>query len=287
MYNPEDFFNYSFYYTPSGFAEENLNVSDGMGCVNSPSFFIDRQTFRNNLIMLVLDGVLHVEQYGRHYKLKKGECILMKLTDRHKYYSDKQRTAKVFWLHFRGQGTDAVIMQAGKYSKLPILLNDSDNRICSMLTEIFSVTKEQKSGFEADVSPLIYSVVNFVMSGVLKELLISPKTPAGETVHTVRGYIDEHICEELNLDTLAKAAGINKYHLCRLFKSQLGISPMNYVTRRKVEYSKKILEDSTCNITSISNMLSFADQSHFSKSFKAMTGLSPSQYRKMFLQKSF
>lgn len=284
MHRAEEFFNYSFYYTPSGFAEENLAVSDGMGCVNSPSFFIDRQTFRNNLIMLVLDGILHVEQYGHHYKLKKGECILMKLTDRHKYYSDKDKTAKVFWLHFRGQGTDAVMMQAGMYSKLPILLNDSDSSVCKMLTNIFSVTKRQESGFEAKNSPMIYSVVTYILSDVLKELLSSPQTMSDEIIQTVRGYIDEHISEEFSLDKLAKTANVNKYYLCRLFKSQLGISPMSYVIKRKVEYSKKILEDSTCNIALIANTLSFSDQSHYSKSFKAMTGLSPTQYRKMFLQ---
>lgn len=59
---------------------------------------------------------------------------------------------------------------------------------------------------------------------------------------------------------------------------------MAYVTRKKVELSKKMLENTVSSIASVSDTLGFADQSHFSKSFKAMTGLVPSKYRKMLIK---
>lgn len=216
--NIEKYFNYSFFYTPSVFAEENLNVSDGMGYVYSRSFLIDRASFRNNLVMLVLDGTLYVEQYGQRHELHSGEFIVMKLSDKHRYYSDKNDTARIFWFHFRGRGCDELMTQAGRYKKLPVLQKDSDNALLSMITDMFEVTKTQADGFEADVSPLIYNAVSHALSQTVKEMLFSPNTPADEIIHKVRSYADDHICESLTLDILSAAAGVNKYYLCRVFK---------------------------------------------------------------------
>lgn len=65
---------------------------------------------------------------------------------------------------------------------------------------------------------------------------------------------------------------------CRLFKKQSGETPMHFFMRQKVELSKEMLNSGERN-SDIASVTGFADEFHFSRSFKKITGISPRQYR--------
>ncbi len=92
----------------------------------------------------------------------------------------------------------------------------------------------------------------------------------------VRTYFDRSIA----LDELAGQAGISPYHFSRLFKRTMGRSPMQFVTGFRVERAREMLADPSLPLTTIAVRCGFADQAHFSRQFKQLTGETPGRYRR-------
>ncbi|WP_424766382.1 helix-turn-helix domain-containing protein [Paenibacillus sp. sgz302251] len=100
-----------------------------------------------------------------------------------------------------------------------------------------------------------------------------------KAVAQCRSYIFDHIYEGISVEQLAERAGLHSNYLSQLFKKEVGIPLQAYITQEKVEEAKKLLSDSSLTLTDIYTRLNFYDQSHFTKVFKRLTGITPKQYR--------
>jgi len=98
-------------------------------------------------------------------------------------------------------------------------------------------------------------------------------------LNRVREYIDTHLGEKLELGELANVAGLNLFHFARAFRQSTGDSPYQYVLRQRIERAKQYLRDSQSTVLEASARTGFVDQSHFSKAFRRVVGLSPSEFR--------
>ncbi|NLU36327.1 MAG: helix-turn-helix transcriptional regulator [Clostridiales bacterium] len=79
---------------------------------------------------------------------------------------------------------------------------------------------------------------------------------------------------------MAEKIYISPYYLSHLFKEELGITFLEYLTRIRMEEAKKLLMDRSLTILDISLRIGYDDPGYFSKVFKKKIGVSPSQYRK-------
>jgi len=98
-------------------------------------------------------------------------------------------------------------------------------------------------------------------------------------IQTCCDYIDLHIFEKIELETLANVVGYTKYYLTRKFKSELDMSIWDYINHRKVERAKVLLADPERTIQDISDLLCYCSRSYFSEVFQQHTGFWPSDYR--------
>ena len=94
-----------------------------------------------------------------------------------------------------------------------------------------------------------------------------------------RDYIELHAEQELKLPDLARQVGYSEYYLSRKFKKEMGISISTYIKYVRVEHSKMMLVSSGVPISQIADILHFASSSHYSESFRYVTGKTPQQYR--------
>ena len=95
----------------------------------------------------------------------------------------------------------------------------------------------------------------------------------------VKRYIDLHFKESLTLDHLAEEAHMNKYYLSHAFKREYGISPINYMTSRRIEESKYLLAETDLSMSHIAQLLGFSSLSYFSQVFRRTQEASPMEYR--------
>lgn len=93
-------------------------------------------------------------------------------------------------------------------------------------------------------------------------------------------YIDEHLAEPLDLDSLADWSGYSKYHLHRIFSGVVGFPPHHYVKRRRLTEAARTLAFSDTGIMEIALSAGYETQQAFSKAFGAQFKLSPRDFRK-------
>ena len=101
---------------------------------------------------------------------------------------------------------------------------------------------------------------------------------AGGALRRVRAYIDDHIGEHISLDELACQAGVSRFHFARQFRLSTGESPMGYLRRVRIERSKSILQTRNATIAEVAVRLGFSDQSHFTRIFGRIVGVSPGSF---------
>jgi AraC-like DNA-binding protein len=89
-----------------------------------------------------------------------------------------------------------------------------------------------------------------------------------------------NLTKQMSLKELAEEASMSKYHLCRGFKKTVGMSPMQFLTAMRVERAKKLLEESSLNVTLIALEVGFNDLSNFIEHFKKIVGSTPTAYKK-------
>jgi AraC-like DNA-binding protein len=92
-------------------------------------------------------------------------------------------------------------------------------------------------------------------------------------------YMELHAEEPLTLELLAERLGYNKYYLSRRFKAEVGCTINNYLQIARVERAKMLLVCTDQTVADIAAALQFVTVSHFSVTFKRITGKPPAQYR--------
>lgn len=92
-------------------------------------------------------------------------------------------------------------------------------------------------------------------------------------------YIQEHLGEEISLEAIASHLKMSQYYFCHLFKQSMGVSPYQYVLRQRIDRAKQLLKQRQLAITDVALECGFANQTHFTKHFRKLTGTTPRAYR--------
>lgn len=100
-----------------------------------------------------------------------------------------------------------------------------------------------------------------------------------ERLEKVLRFIHDNVYDDIDVDDLAEVACITKPYLIRLFRTELGISPLQYINRKKIERSQLLLLTEELSVKEIAYTLGFNDHSYFIRLFRKKVGLTPQEYR--------
>jgi AraC family transcriptional regulator len=106
----------------------------------------------------------------------------------------------------------------------------------------------------------------------------SPGALGGPAFARVQAYVEDNVGQHLSLEQLAAVAGVSRFHFARQFRLRTGESPMGYVRRSRVERAKAMLRSGEATVGEIAAVLGFADQSHFTRTFRRLVGTSPRSF---------
>lgn len=98
-------------------------------------------------------------------------------------------------------------------------------------------------------------------------------------IRSCRDYIELHAEQEFYLGDLARQVGYSEYYLSRKFKKEMGVSVSAYIRLVRVERARLMLVSTSVPIAQIADTLHFSSSSHFSQTFREITGKTPQQYR--------
>lgn len=106
-----------------------------------------------------------------------------------------------------------------------------------------------------------------------------PDTTMSPVVLKAKEYIDQHFREcRLNVSAAARFSGVTANHLCRLFRKELNISPMDYINSLRLKNAAILLETSPLNVTQAAASSGFSDSNYFARMFRKKFRVPPSKY---------
>lgn len=107
-----------------------------------------------------------------------------------------------------------------------------------------------------------------------------PKEMAGDDrIQSALSYIRKNINQKIDIDELSEKSFLSKDHFIRLFKKEVGQTPLSYITQRKLERAELILATTDTPVKQIAYNLGYDDHSYFNRLFREKMGITPQQYR--------
>lgn len=119
-----------------------------------------------------------------------------------------------------------------------------------------------------------YSNYNDLKNNIKKSSIIGPKE-----MLIINDIILNHLSEPISIEDLANALNVSKFHFLNEFKKYNGFTPYQHILNTRIEEAKLLLMNPEIKITAIAHELGFSDSSHFSRTFKKVTGTSPKSFR--------
>ena len=114
------------------------------------------------------------------------------------------------------------------------------------------------------------------------------RVPDDVLVHLrrARDHADRSYPRPLTLDEMAGVACLSKFHFLRLFKSTYGVTPMEYLSRRRIERAQDLLRATNLTVTEVCMAVGFSSLGSFSTRFRDVVGETPSEFQQRYASRA-
>ncbi len=179
---------------------------------------------------------------------------------------------------------DAALLQqatasmTGRASDLPFFPEPVvyDPAMAEVLTRLHTTLTTSPSRLERE-SSFLWALASLIeRHAESRPIRRFPTTERGR-VQKVRTYLEEHYQENVSLEQLAALVDLSPFHLLRMFRAAVGLPPHCYLTHIRVMQAKRLIATAT-PLAEVAGAVGFSDQSHLTKHFKALVGVTPGQY---------
>ena len=214
----------------------------------------------DDVLFMVLDGVLRINEDGIDYEIGPGEYHIY----RHggyqlgKYPSD---SPKYLYVHFSGEWTEdeSGLSPDGNfdYATLKPLMKELDVLQYSRAPYILQVGK-------------FYEIISHLYN---KKVSLS-------FADEIAQFIENRYKNDITLEDIANHFKFSKNHIINVFKKEYGMTPFEYISSLRIRYAERLLERTSRSLEEIAAECGFNDYSHFYRQFKEINKVSPMEWRK-------
>ena len=188
-------------------------------------------------------------------------------------------TAFVFAPEFLGEFDDVFTKYVLPVTKnaISIPTKPENNPLLVQALEELSANYEEKF-FELNAKSMMFKIWQLLLSASTP-CSTAPKDDSLREIKIAIDYIQHNHQQNISLADLAKLTHMSRVYFCKKFTKAVGISPIEYLIRVRIEKSCQMLKDTGRSIGSIATECGFPSFSYYSKMFKRIMDCTPSQYR--------
>ena len=276
----------TFFLQLAGPWRERVSVALGGWELCRPDYAVARARYPYVVLELVAGGRGRVSLDGSEHRLEPGVCFASGPRTACRIDTDADAPLEKFFFALAGSGVTRALTQAGllhgRARRVPALgelrgLAEDITRegrrhgaaspaICSRLAEVLLLKIGEEPARAASLG------IASTRGGTAK----TAPDGARENFERCRALIDTHAAEWRGLDEIAAAARLEASSVCRLFRRFLGVSPHQYLRRRKMALAAAFLLERGGRVQDAAASVGMDDPFHFSRCFRAVHGVPPS-----------
>jgi len=220
---------------------------------------------------------------GKEFELHAGDSFLIEPEQLVSYIADEQEPWHYRWVAFQGSSVPQLLSSVGFTMTQPIAHHGNQRKLAKRFEQIQTsfYNKEAYSPYEAAGQLyLLLSAYGQILGSTSIVTASLPETPAESIVRQAIHYLTTQYAEEITMETMAESLGYNRAYLSRLFKQHTGETPVTFLLKLRIDQSRRLLRERVdLTIEQVALSVGFHDPLYFSKQFRRLQGISPSQYR--------
>lgn len=236
-------------------------------------------------LLYIASGRAHFYFDGKPTVVEAGNMVLYRPREEQRYYYYGADQTEVYWVHFTGNNVTNLLRSYGLTNKKVFHCGSGaeyQNLFCSMIKEL----QMCQDGYEEMLE--IYLRQIFIrLQRHFKSSLNSDNSHAFEEIDNAISYFCEHYNEPINIDDYAKENHFSTSWFIRNFKLYTGITPKQYILKKRIYNAEALLQNTQYNINEIAQIIGYDNPLYFSRVFQKTKGISPSEYRKNISQRVF
>ena len=230
-------------------------------------------------LLYIAAGKAHFHFDGKEQIVTAGHMVLYrpKEPQKYEYYGEDQ--TEVYWVHFTGGNVKNILRSYGLTDDKRVFYCgsglDYQNLFRTMINEL-QMCKENYEEVLETYLRLIFIMLKRYFANATK----SDNARVVEEIDKATMYFNEHYSEDISIDEYAQNNHVSVSWFIRNFKQCTGSTPMQYILSKRIYNAEILLHDSTYNVTEIAEIVGYDNPLYFSRIFKKVKGISPSEYRK-------
>ena len=150
----------------------------------------------------------------------------------------------------------------------------------SLLADIYNIASSSDYIRDMRINEKLNTLLTLLMESSWHQGSGS-NAPKKMEIQNVKAYLDEHYAEKMSLDSVAASFFIDKYYLTRLFKERYGVTITTYLQQVRITHAKRMLRFTDKRVEETGLECGIGELNYFSRVFKKLEGVSPSEYRKL------
>lgn len=158
--------------------------------------------------------------------------------------------------------------------------SDADSDSALFLDLLIKTMDEKEPGHEEIAKRFIEILLIQLLRSEQFSIRNSLNKKNHKEIQVVKNYMKINYHKNITLDDLVELVHINKFYLIRIFKQEVGMSPIDYLIHVRIDEAQKMLRNTNIAIADIAHLVGFQSPSHFSKTFRELSNMTPSQYRR-------
>lgn len=274
-------------YTPSPFARSSLLHLQEAGTLEALRPHTSRREgLQSYLCFAVTRGEGSLEYAGRRYALRAGDVAFVDCRRAYAHSTGEDGQTGLWclqWCHFYGPSMPAVYAKYCERGGEPVLRARALSAYTALMTEIDELARSDDYIRDMRINERLNALLTLLMESSWHQSG-SPGAPKKLEMQRVKAYVDEHFAEKLTLETVAGRFYIDKCYLTRLFKEQVGMTLTAYVQQVRITHAKRMLRFTDRSVEQIGLECGIGEPNYFSRVFRKLEGVCPSEFRRMWRQ---
>ena len=293
-------------YTPSPFARSSLLHLQEVGSLSAiRPHTSKREKLQSYLCFMVEDGEGELVYEGKKYELKTGDVVFIDCRKAYSHSTGMNPNAGLWslrWCHFYGPSMPAIYAKYCERGGLPVIrgvdasvdlargadvARGSDmargadvSQYSTILTDIYTLASSSDYIRDMRINGKLNDLLTLLMESSWHREAHT-NAPKKMEISQVKSFLDEHYKEKLSLESVASHFFIDKHYLARLFKEQYGVTLVTYLQQVRITHAKRMLRFTDKSIEEIGLKCGIGELNCFSRVFKKLEGVSPSEFRRV------